>query len=118
MFSGNAREARGRLHSGLGAERHGGPRPLLGQLPGFCSVGELRSLWDCDPVSLSCSVAASMREYELSAPSLREALGGVIASGFATIRDLHDRASRSRDAPSVGHGRLCTGPKPDHPRIR
>ena len=72
---------------------------LLGQLPEFCSVGELRSLWDCDPVSQPCSCGQVVAECALWAPSLCGALGGVTSSEFATMRELRDRSSRSRDVP-------------------
>ena len=88
----------GRVHSGWGRSGTTVVDRLLGQLPGFCSVGELRSLWDCDPVSHPARAASRSRSANCRR-RLREALGGVTTSGFATMRELRDRSSRSRDVP-------------------
>jgi Sulfotransferase family len=73
---------------------------VLGQLPGFCSVGELRSLWDVDPVRHSCSCGHPVATCPLWAPSLRDALGGATSDEFANMRGLRDRSGRSRDVPA------------------
>jgi hypothetical protein len=72
---------------------------VLGQLPGFCSVGELRSLWDRDPALHSCSCGRLIADCEIWGPSLKMVLGGVTNSEFAMMRRLRDRAGRSRDVP-------------------
>jgi hypothetical protein len=72
---------------------------VLGQLPGFCSVGELRSLWDFDPASHVCSCGRTIAECDVWAPSLRDVLGAVTAREFAIMRALRDRSGRSRDVP-------------------
>ena len=73
---------------------------VMGQLPGFCSVGELRSLWDCDPATHLCSCGHTIAECDVWAPSLRHVLGAVTAREFATMRALRDRSGRSRDVPA------------------
>ena len=73
---------------------------LLGQLPGFFSVGELRSLWDCDPSTRLCSCGHAIAECPVWSPSLSEAIGGSTGKEFAAMRALRDRSGRSRDVPA------------------
>ena len=58
---------------------------LLGQLPGFFSVGELRSLWDSDPSTQLCSCGHTIAECPVWAPSLSGAIGGSTGKEFAAI---------------------------------
>ena len=73
---------------------------VLGQLPGFCSVGELRSLWDVDPEQHRCSCGDTIAACPLWAPSLRGAVGGTTARDLADVRALRDLSGRSRDVPT------------------
>ena len=73
---------------------------LLGQLPGFFSVGELRSLWDSDPSTQLCSCGHTIAECPVWAPSLSGAIGGSTGKEFAAMRALRDRSGRSRDVPA------------------
>ena len=88
---------------------------LLGQLPGFCSVGELRSLWDCDPVSRSCSAAARSQSANCGhrpcakRSAASSAMGSPRCGISATVR------AGAAMFPSVGHRRLCTGPQARSP---
>ena len=61
---------------------------LLGQLPGFFSVGELRSLWDSDPSTQLCSCGHTIAECPVWAPSLSGAIGGSTGKEFAAMRSV------------------------------
>jgi hypothetical protein len=69
---------------------------LLGTLPGFFSAGELRSLWDYDPLRHQCACGATVSTCPMWSPALSEVFGELVASSFASIRAERDRSAKSR----------------------
>jgi hypothetical protein len=84
---------------------------VLGEVPGFTSVGELRSLWDTDPATHMCGCGQVVKRCPLWAPLLRAMEQ---ASGYAMedVASLRDEVARTRHLPRLsaaarrnGHGR-------------
>jgi hypothetical protein len=73
---------------------------ILGQVPGFLSVGELRSLWDADPALQRCGCGEVVAECPLWG-SLLHSLEA--ASGYTTrtVRSMREQTARTRDLPSL-----------------
>jgi len=68
---------------------------VLGEAPGFVSVGELRSLWDADPTVQRCGCGRTVAECRVWGP----VLGAMsAASGYTvgSVKALRDEAARSR----------------------
>jgi hypothetical protein len=68
---------------------------VLGEAPGFVSVGELRSLWDANPAVQQCGCGRSVAECPLWGPVLR-AMSAASGYTVGSVRQLRDETSRSR----------------------
>jgi hypothetical protein len=68
---------------------------VLGAVPGFVSVGELRSLWDADPTVQRCGCGAAVARCPLWGPILSSMSA---ASGYTprTVLSMRDEVARSR----------------------
>jgi Sulfotransferase domain len=84
---------------------------VLGEVPGFTSVGELRSLWDTDPATHKCGCGQVVNRCPLWGPLLRamEQASGYTMEDVASLRD---EVARTRHLPRLsaaacrnGHGR-------------
>jgi hypothetical protein len=84
---------------------------IFGQLPGYVSVGELRSLWDADPDRQLCGCGVAVSECPLWGEVLDRVLErrGVTVR---TVRSLRDEVARSRDLPAL----WWRGRRPGHQR--
>ncbi len=73
---------------------------VLGQVPGFLSVGELRSLWDTDPALHLCGCGEVVEHCPLWGPLLHSM---ETATGYTTrtIRSMRDQSARTRDLPAL-----------------
>jgi hypothetical protein len=69
---------------------------VLGQVPGFFSVGELRSLWDADPAVQRCGCGETVITCPLWGPLLSSMAS---TSGFTTrtVQSMRDEVARSRN---------------------
>jgi len=68
---------------------------VLGEAPGFVSVGELRSLWDTDPAVQLCGCGAPIADCRLWGPILH-AMSSAGGYTVDSVRELRDATSRSR----------------------
>jgi hypothetical protein len=68
---------------------------VLGETPGFISVGELRSLWDANLTTQRCGCGELVAECRLWGPVLAAMSA---ASGYTldSVRELRDETARSR----------------------
>jgi hypothetical protein len=74
---------------------------VLGELPGFVSVGELRTLWDCDPATHLCACGQPVDHCVLWAPVLARVLGSISPESMLAVRQQRDGATRSRHIPTL-----------------
>jgi Sulfotransferase family len=79
---------------------------ILGELEGFASLGEVRSLWDMDLTTHRCACGAMVAQCAVWAPALERAFPGVaLDEAAAGVRQLRDQAARSRHVPFAwAHG--------------
>jgi hypothetical protein len=86
---------------------------VLGEVPGFTSVGELRSLWDTDPATHKCGCGQAVNRCPLWAPLLH-AMEQASGYGMQDIASLRNEVARTRHLPRLsaaarrnghGHGR-------------
>jgi hypothetical protein len=68
---------------------------VIGEAPGFVSVGELRSLWDADITVQLCGCGATVAECALWGPILA-AMRSVSGYTMGSVRQLRDETSRTR----------------------
>jgi hypothetical protein len=68
---------------------------ILGEAPGFASVGELRSLWDADPSTQRCGCGDLVAACVFWGPILA-AMSAVSGYTVDSVRELRDETSRSR----------------------
>jgi hypothetical protein len=73
---------------------------ILGQAPGFTSVGELRSLWDSDPGEQKCGCGEVVTHCELWGPLLSSMEA---ATGYTTrtVQSMRDQTARTRHLPRL-----------------
>jgi hypothetical protein len=84
---------------------------VLGQVSGFLSIGELRSLWDTDPAVHRCGCGLPVVECELWGPLLNSMEA---ATGYTTrtVRSMRDEAARTRDLPALYWAARRRTPRP------
>jgi len=75
---------------------------VLGQAPGFVSVGELRSLWDADPATQRCGCGELVAECRLWGP-IMSAMSMASGHTVDSVRELRDETSRSRHLVRLWH---------------
>ncbi|MFZ0251667.1 MAG: sulfotransferase [Acidimicrobiales bacterium] len=68
---------------------------ILGETPGLLSIGELRSLWDHDPVQQRCGCGSTISACPVWGPIL-ESLESVSGMTHEEVRHLRETAARSR----------------------
>jgi hypothetical protein len=68
---------------------------VIGEAPGFVSVGELRSLWDADPATQLCGCGERVAECSLWGPILA-AMSSASGYTMGSVRQLRDETSRTR----------------------
>ena len=68
---------------------------VIGEAPGFVSIGELRSLWDADPAAQLCGCGEFVAECRLWGPILT-AMSAVSGYTVGSVRELRDGTARSR----------------------
>ena len=85
---------------------------MLGEVPGFASVGELRSLWDFDPAVQRCGCGRPVASCPLWGPIL-VSLDSIAGLTPAAVRALRDDVARSRHLVGL---RMSAGRLPEHVR--
>lgn len=79
---------------------------ILGEIPGFFSVGELRSIWDRSiEENQLCGCNHPFRECAFWPQVIQRAYGGVEQVDTARMQALHDRVARFRHIPLLVGGR-------------
>ena len=68
---------------------------ILGETPGLLSIGELRSMWDFDPLQQKCGCGSTIAYCPVWGPIL-ESLESVTGMTHEEVRDLRDTVARSR----------------------
>ncbi|HMD46407.1 MAG TPA: hypothetical protein VKG43_09615 [Acidimicrobiales bacterium] len=74
---------------------------VFGQVPGFVSVGELRSLWDADPTVRRCGCGVTVAECALWGQVLPAVLGPPGPGRVGEVRALRDAVGRTRHLASL-----------------
>lgn len=75
---------------------------ILGQTPGFFSVGEIHRLWDSGPIyDRVCGCGVPLIECEVWSQILEEAFGGPEGFSNANLAKLKDRGYRTRHLPRL-----------------
>jgi len=69
---------------------------ILGGVPGFVSIGELRSMWDTDPAQQLCGCGTTIQDCPLWGPVLDDVLEAGHGYTTRTVRSLRDEGARSR----------------------
>lgn len=69
---------------------------ILGEVEGFCSVGEIRHIWDGIVNGWFCGCGTPLRECAFWADVLTSAYGGSQQVDAMQLRNLRDRGLRSR----------------------
>ncbi len=77
---------------------------VLGSLPGYVAVGELRSIWTVWLLDNLCGCGAPVRECDLWAPVLVDALGIVDEEAVRRAQDLQGRCDHTRHLAAYKEG--------------
>ena len=81
---------------------------VLGEVPGFTSVGELRSLWDTDPATHRCGCGKVVNRCPLWGPLLHT-MEQASGYGIEEIASLRDEVARTRHLPRLYAAARRTG---------
>jgi hypothetical protein len=84
---------------------------VIGEAPGFVSIGELRSLWDADPATQLCGCGVLVAECRLWGPIL-VAMSSVSGYTVGSVRELRDETSRSRHLLRLRRSAMGDGSRP------
>jgi hypothetical protein len=68
---------------------------IIGEVPGFASLGELRSLWDADSSRQTCGCGELVAECRVWGPIL-EAMSAASGYTWGSVQRLRDESTRSR----------------------